>query len=105
MLESMGWQIQFISIYNVLSHFLCQGIVFTTDRLPDQTRPNIGTVQVLTNNCEIFTSLCLKKHEFLKYDNLTIACAIVLAVRKLCHLQELWPDELVAMTGNRMRQP
>ena len=23
MLETLGWEIQFISIYNVLSHFLC----------------------------------------------------------------------------------
>lgn len=34
MLETLGWEIQFISIYNVLSHFLCQGIIFSSDRLP-----------------------------------------------------------------------
>ena len=31
MLETLGWEIQFISIYNVLSHFICQGIIFTSD--------------------------------------------------------------------------
>ena len=49
--------------------------------------------------------MCLKKYEFLQYDTLTVACAIIMAARKICHLQELWPDELVAMSGNRLRQP
>ena len=54
---------------------------------------------MLTHNCEIFSSLCLKKHEFLRYDQLTLVCAIVMAARKVCHLQELWPEELVGMSG------
>lgn len=86
MLELLGWQIQFISIHNVLSHFLCQGIVFSSDRLADQTKPDLYTVGVLEHNCEIFTSLCLKKYEFLRYDTLTVACAIVMAARKICNL-------------------
>ena len=66
-------------------------------------KPNLYTAQVLQHNCEIFTSLCLKKPEFLKYDQLVISCSIVMASRKVCQLQELWPEELVGMSG--LRQP
>jgi hypothetical protein len=38
-------------------------------------------------------------------DLLTLTCAIVAASRKYCQLQEAWPDELVAMSGNRVRYP
>jgi len=91
----------------VLSHFLCQGILFSTDKIitPDsEGKPNLYTAQVLQHNCEIFTSLCLKKHEFLYYDQLTLVCSIIMASRKVCHLQELWPEELVGMSGG-IRQP
>ena len=44
MLETLGWEIQFISIYNILSHFLCQGIIFSSDRLPDKMKPDLYTV-------------------------------------------------------------
>ena len=98
MLETLGWELQFISIHNVLSHFLCQGILFSSDRLQPSGTPTLYTAQVLQHNCEIFTSLCLKKHEFLKYDQLIVTCAIVMAARKVCHLQELWPEELVIMS-------
>jgi hypothetical protein len=41
MLESLGWKIQFISLNNLLGHFQCQGILFTTDRLATGMRPLI----------------------------------------------------------------
>lgn len=44
MLESLGWQIQFISLHNVLSHFICQGIIFGSDRLADNSKPNLYTI-------------------------------------------------------------
>jgi hypothetical protein len=62
-------------------------------------KPNIYTAQVLQHNCEIFTSLCLKKHEFLRYEQLILVCGIIMASRKVGHLQELWPEELVGMSG------
>jgi len=68
-------------------------------------RPVPLTVQQLTYNCEVFTNLVMKKYEFLKYDVLTLACSIIMASRKICKLQEYWPDELVAMSGDRLRQP
>jgi len=84
MLETLGWQLQFISIHNILSHFLCQGVLFTSDRLAGSNKPNLYTSQVLLHNCEIFTSLCLKKYEFLQFDPLTVACSIIMASRKIC---------------------
>ena len=68
-------------------------------------RPVPLTVQQLTYNCEVFTNLVMKKYEFLKYDVLTLACSIIMASRKICKVQEYWPDELVAMSGDRLRQP
>ena len=58
-LETMGWQIQFVSLYNVLSHFLCQGIIFTTDRLPNGGRPDLEAAQITYQNSLIFSSMCL----------------------------------------------
>ena len=60
---------------------------------------------MLRYNAEVFTNLCLKKHEFLQYDQLTLVCAIIMASRKVAYLQELWPEELTALTGNRLRFP
>jgi hypothetical protein len=108
-LNTLDWRLQFVSIYDVLTHFLCQGIVFTTDKIQsaDGTlgTPTAYTAGILQHNAEVFTSKCLKKHEFLKYDQLTLVCGIVMSARKVCKFVELWPDELVAMTGNRLRYP
>jgi len=46
--------------------------VFTTDKIQsaDGTlgTPTAYTAGILQHNAEVFTSKCLKKHEFLKYD-------------------------------------
>ena len=47
----------------------------------------------------------LKKHEFLEYDRCTLACGIIISARKGSNLVDLWPEQLVAMTGNRLRYP
>jgi hypothetical protein len=108
-LNTLGWRLQFISIYDVLTHFLCQGIVFTSDKIHSEGGalgvPTAYTAGILQHNAEVFTSKCLKKHEFLKYDQLTLVCGIIMSSRKVCKFVELWPEELVAMTGNRLRYP
>ena len=48
---------------------------------------------------------CLKKHEFLEYDRLTLACSIIMSARKVANFVDLWPEQLVSMTGNRLRYP
>jgi len=72
MLHAFDWSLQLVSIYDVLSHFLCQGILFTTDAIKNvdgtTSKPTLYTAKVLHHNAEIFTNLCLKKHEFLQYD-------------------------------------
>jgi hypothetical protein len=32
-LDTLDWQLQFISTYDILTHFFCQGILFTSDRI------------------------------------------------------------------------
>jgi len=44
-------------------------------------------------------------HEFLEYERLTLACGILMAARKVSNLADLWPEQLVAMSGNRLRYP
>ena len=48
---------------------------------------------------------CLKIHEFLQYDRLTLACGILVAARKISNMADPWPEQLVAMTGNRLKYP
>ena len=43
--------------------------------------------------------MILSFHEFLQYDQVTLASAIVMAARSKINVQELWPVELVAMSG------
>ena len=68
---------------------------FNVDRQPD----------IIRHNAEVFTEKCLKKHEFLQYDRLLLACGIIISARKVANLCDLWPEELVVMTGNRLRFP
>jgi hypothetical protein len=37
-LNSLLWEVQYVSVYDVLTHFLCQGLVFTSDVLLDANR-------------------------------------------------------------------
>jgi hypothetical protein len=37
-LNALDWEVQYVSVYDILTHFLCQGIVFTTDVLLDASR-------------------------------------------------------------------
>ena len=60
---------------------------------------------IIRHNAEVLLERCLKKHEFLEYDRLTLAAGIVMAARKVSNLVEQWPEQLVAMTGNRLKYP
>jgi len=60
---------------------------------------------ILRYNAEVLLERCLKMHEFLEYDSLNLACGILMAARKVSNLADLWPEQLVAMTGNRLRYP
>ena len=68
--------------------------------LDRERQPNI-----IRHNADVLLERCLKKHEFLEYDRLTLACGIIMASRKVSNLVELWPEQIVAMTGNRLRYP
>ena len=37
-LNELSWEVQYVSVYDVLTHFLCQGLVFTSDVLQDGHR-------------------------------------------------------------------
>ena len=102
---------QFISTYDILTHFLCQGILFSTDQIRQGDSQNTAPINRETqpttvyHNSDVLLDRCLKKHEFLQYDRLTFACGIIMATRKVSNLVDLWPEQLVAMTGNRLRYP
>lgn len=34
-LNSLMWEVQYISVYDILTHFLCQGLLFTSDIIPN----------------------------------------------------------------------
>lgn len=93
-----------------MTHFFCQGILFTTDRVKnaDGTTSVVNSDRqpdIIRHNAEVFTEKCLKKHEFLQYDRLSLVCGIIMSARKVANLCDLWPEELIAMTGNRLRFP
>lgn len=110
-LNTLDWRVQYISTFDVLTHFFCQGILFTTDQIKNQSTGTIGPVDrerqpdIIRHNAEVLLERCLKKHEFLEYDRLTLASGIIMAARKVSNLVDLWPEQLVAMTGNRLRYP
>ena len=114
-LNTLDWRLQFISTYDILTHFFCQGILFTNDKIKSMNNGMRSTridpknyqyhADTIKHNAEVFTEKCLKKHEFLEYDRLSLACGIIMSARKAQNLQELWPNELVAMTGNRLHYP
>jgi len=60
---------------------------------------------IIRHNAEVLLERCLKNHEFLDYDRLTLACGIIMAARKVSNLVDLWPEQLASMTGNRLRYP
>ena len=110
-LNTLGWRVQFISTYDVLTHFYCQGILFSSDQVMNQSTKTTMPVdrvrlpEIIRHNAEVFTEKCLKKHEFLQYDRLTLACAIIMAARKVSNLVSYWPEQLVKITGDRLRYP
>ena len=84
--------------------------MFTSDKVknPNGTTQDVNVESqpdIIRHNAEVFTEKCLKKHEFLQYDRLTLACGIIISARKVANLCDLWPEELVMMTGNRLRFP
>ena len=113
-LNTLNWRLQFISTYDILTHFFCQGILFTNDRIksvydkkavPIDPKQFTYHAETVKHNADVFTEKCLKKHEFLQYDRLSLACGIIMSARKAQNLAEYWPAELVAMTGNRLNHP
>jgi hypothetical protein len=49
--------------------------------------------------------MCLQYHDFLQYDQVTLASAIVYAARSKIKVQDTWPAELVAMSGGISDSP
>ena len=110
-LNSLDWRVQYISTYDILTHFYCQGIILSTDQIKNQTTQQLVPVDferqpsIIRYNAEVLLERCLKMHEFLEYERLTLACGILMAARKVSNLADLWPEQLVAMSGNRLRYP
>ena len=88
-LNMLDWRVQFISTYDILTHFFCQGILFSTDQFrhseTQQVIPINRETQPATvyHNADVLLDRCMKKHEFLEYDRLTFACGIIMATRKV----------------------
>lgn len=49
--------------------------------------------------------MCLQYHDFLQYDQITLASAIIMAARSKINVQDPWPAELVAMSGGITASP
>ena len=98
-LNTLQWKMQFISTYDIMTHFFCQGILFSTDKVKSQDKPgqllDVNSQNLpftLQHNAEVFADRVLRKHEFLQYDRLTLVGGILMSARKVSHLAELWPE-------------
>jgi hypothetical protein len=78
-LNALDWEVQYVSVYDILTHFLCQGIVFTTDVLLDASRQmavsrasqlnlKLKAAHHAERFAEFCSQMCLQYHEFLQYD-------------------------------------
>lgn len=115
------------TFYQVLEVFLCQGVLFTTDRivtgllqsqysLMSSTRfqhlmssPGTSSQGYRQVDGDTLTSLekcidnnvrvCLNEFSFFNENQYTVACAIVSAARIQCNIAPIWPAEMEQMTG------
>lgn len=126
-LQELRWDCtQMTTFFHVLEVFLCQGVLFTTDRivtgllqsqysLMSSTRYHLmsspgtssqGYKQVdgeTLSNLEKYIDqnvrVCLNEFTFFNENQYTVACAIVSAARIQCSLAPIWPAEMEQMTG------
>ena len=54
---------------------------------------SIQTAQYVRGYAEFFVDLCLQEYEFQKFDSHTLACAVVLASRRVIHMKKTWNPE------------
>jgi hypothetical protein len=102
-LSELDYNIHFITPYDILLHFCCQGLIYSSDWILASEggfhKPNNECAKVVTQNAK---SLCMQislNHHFLKYDSFSLVCGIIMSSRNLVRMKEDWPDELYLMTN------
>lgn len=102
-LQELDYNIHFITPYDILLHFCCQGLIYSSDWILANEggyhKPNNECAKVVTHNAK---NLCMQislNHYFLKYDSFSLVCGIIMASRNLVRMKEDWPDELYLMTN------
>ena len=68
-LNTLDWRLQFISTYDILTHFWCQGILLSSDRIKSNNPESEPTLidpkcfeyhaNTIKHNAEVFTETCL----------------------------------------------
>jgi len=51
---------------------------------------------------EFCSQMCLQYHEFLQYDTVSLASAIIMAARVKLNFRDAWPAELVAISNGKV---
>lgn len=118
----LDWDCQQIVSYNtVLELFMAQGVLYTSDKvnldgsstscslqlshlaMSDYSRrfkdPDDSTTVAIEKCMEFFSLLCLQEVSFFNENQYCVACAIVSASRMHCHVEPIWSQELVQLTG------
>lgn len=99
----MDYNIHLITPYDILLHFCCQGLIYSSDWIlfdeGSYHKPNNECAKIVTHNAK---NLCMQislNHYFLKYDSFSLVCGMIMASRNLVRMKEDWPDELYLLTN------
>lgn len=67
-LSVLQWQLSLVTCYDLMEHFLAQGVIFTTDSLISyreaKQQPNALTAQNAQGFAEFFLEMCIQEYEF-----------------------------------------
>lgn len=93
-LQTLNWDLYYVTPFSLVQYFISQGFIFNNDlvlingQLKQVTEQNLLNAQKFA---EFYCEMCLQEHSFLQYDTFTLACAIIIAARKMTKLKEKWP--------------
>jgi len=107
MMERLHWNLTFTTTYDFIQHFLCQGILFSTDKIYNSGNyiaPGMKAAAFAKQYAEFFSIMCQQNHSFLQYEPLTLACGIIMAARKMIRIKQKWSSELQAMIEGRVKE-
>ena len=62
------------------------------------------TAHCIKGYAEFFIDLCLQEYEFQKFDSHTLACAVILAARRIVHMKRTWNDEFYRLLDCNLKE-